>query len=58
MDDCGNVGDTLYQLIQVDDFTDPVFTSCQPTPRSACTENVAAYLEMATAWTSVTQVST
>ena len=26
IDDCGNAGDTLYQLIQVDDYSDPVFT--------------------------------
>ena len=26
VDDCGNEGDSLYQVIQVDDYTDPVFT--------------------------------
>ena len=49
MDDCGNVGDTLYQLIQVDDFTDPVFTFVPSDTTFACTDDVSAYLEMATA---------
>jgi len=49
IDDCGNVGDTLYQLIQVDDYTDPVFTFVPADTMIACTEDIAAYLEMATA---------
>ena len=49
IDDCGNAGDTLYQLIQVDDFSDPVFTFVPADTSIACTENVMAYLEMATA---------
>ena len=49
VDDCGNVGDTLYQLIQVDDFTDPIFTYVPADTTFSCTDNVAAYLEMATA---------
>jgi len=49
VDDCGNMGDTLYQLIQVDDFTDPVFTFVPADTTFSCTDNVMAYLEMATA---------
>ena len=49
VDDCGNEGDSLYQVIQVDDFTDPVFTSVPADTMIACTEDVMAYFEMATA---------
>ena len=49
VDDCGNEGDSLYQVIQVDDFTDPVFTSVPADTMIACTEDVMAYFEMAAA---------
>ena len=31
-DICGNVSDSLYQVVQVDDLVDPTFTTCRPTP--------------------------
>ena len=49
VDACGNTGDSLYQVIQVDDFSDPVFTHVPADTMIACTENVMVYLEMATA---------
>lgn len=49
VDACGNTGDSLYQVIQVDDFSEPVFTHVPADTMIACTENVMVYLEMATA---------
>ena len=47
-DICGNVSDSLYQVVQVDDLVDPTFTYVPADTMIACTENVMAYLEMAT----------
>ncbi|RPG81691.1 MAG: T9SS C-terminal target domain-containing protein [Crocinitomicaceae bacterium TMED114] len=47
-DICGNVSDSLYQVVQVDDLVDPTFTYVPADTMIACTENVMAYLELAT----------
>ena len=49
IDDCGNEGDSLYQVIQVDDYTEPTFNFIPADTMIACTEDASAYFEWATA---------
>ncbi|MDG2426289.1 MAG: lamin tail domain-containing protein, partial [Flavobacteriales bacterium] len=48
-DACGNQGDSHYQIVQIDDDEAPVFTSVPAAITLDCTDDIEAYLEMATA---------